>query len=76
MFYAAKIRMKSGCANSDRRTEIDEIYLTGCNEEKFYKKAAVYDYLINNPDSIKVNRSPFPFCQPVLSRNNEKYVRS
>ena len=53
MFYATKIRMKSGCANSNQLTEINEIYLTGCNEEKFYQKAAVYGYLINNPDSVK-----------------------
>ena len=73
---ATKIRMKSGCGQSNNILEIDEIFITGCSKEGFYKKADVHDYLTNNPGTIQVNISPYPNCIPATSTNGEKYVKS
>ena len=74
--YAKKIKMKSGCYNSQKLTEIDEVYIDGCNNPGYFKKGILYDYLKENPGSIKVDRYPYPEVIPALSANNEKYVRS
>lgn len=71
-----KIKMKSGCYLSNNLLEIDELYLIGCTNPGYYKKAVVYDYLQNNPGTIKVDRWPYPNVVPALSVNNEKYVKS
>lgn len=71
---ATKIKMKSGCLYSEKTQEIDSIYIDGFSA--FVKKGVVYDYLIAYPDSIQVNRYPYPYLQPVKSSNGEKYVRS
>ena len=42
---ATKIKMKPGCANSTKTTEIDQIYIEGCTNPGYYKKADVYDHL-------------------------------
>ena len=73
MFYISKIKMKMGCYYSQKLTEIDQVYIDG---QGFIKKGLVYDYLKENPNSIKVNRYPYPEVIPALSSNNEKYVRS
>lgn len=73
---ATKIKMKSGCYNSQNLLEIDEVYIEGCSTPKYYKKAAIYDYLKKNPGSIQVNIYPYPNLLPAISKNNEKYVRS
>ena len=76
MFYATKIKMKYGCYNSQDLTEIDEIYVIGCSNPGYFKKATLYDYLIKNPGTIKVNVQPYPNVVPAISSNHEKYVRS
>lgn len=76
MIYATKIKMCSGCHGSNNCQDIDSIYLEGAKEEKFYKKAILYDHLKKYPESIKVNISPYPSLLPALSSRNEKYVRS
>ncbi len=76
MFYAKKIKMMSGCNNSQNVTEIDEIYIDGCKNPGFFKKAVLHDYLKKNPGTIKVGIYPNPEVIPALSSNNEKYVRS
>jgi hypothetical protein len=73
---ATKIRMKSGSEKSNDLLEIDSIYLTGAQEETFYKKAAVYDYLKGGSGDVEVNIYPYPKLIPRLSVNNEKYVES
>lgn len=73
---ATKIKMKPGCGYSSNLTEIDQIYLEGCQNNGYYYKSAIYDYLKNNPNSIQVNIYPYPDLQPLLSQNGEKYVRS
>jgi hypothetical protein len=73
---ATKIKMKPGCGYSNNLLEIDEIYLTGCTQDGFYKKSAVHDCLVKNPGTIQVNIYPFPNCIPETSVNGEKYVRS
>ncbi|EGO64864.1 DUF3892 domain-containing protein [Acetonema longum] len=76
MMKATKIKMKSGCHFSNNLVEIDEIYVADCINPGFYKKAAVYDCLVQNPRSIQVNIAPFPDLLPALSAYDEKYVRS
>lgn len=73
---ATKIKMKPGCGTSNNLLEIDSIYLTGAKEEKLYAKAAVHDYIDENPGSIQVDIAPFPNLVPVTSSQGEKYVRS
>jgi hypothetical protein len=73
---ATKIRMKRGCGQSYNLVEIDEIYVTGCECEGFYKKAVLHDHLKTSPGSIQVDLSPFPNLIPEISTNGEKYVRS
>lgn len=76
MMYAIKIKMCPGCHNSNSCQDIDSIYLEGNNTNQFYKKGAIYDYLKENPNTIKVNISPCPYLTPILSSKGEKYVRS
>lgn len=76
MMYATKIHMNNGSSNSYTLTDIDTIYLEGENTNQWYKKAVLHDHLKKNPDTIKVNISPYPFLIPALSGNREKYVRS
>mgnify|MGYP001630292870 CR=1 FL=1 len=73
---ATKIKMKLGCANSTKTTEIDQIYIEGCSNPGYYKKADIYDHLKSHPNSIYVDISPYPDLIPALSSNYEKYVRS
>ncbi len=73
---AVKIKMKPSCGYSNNLLEIDQIYLEGCQEDGYYYKSAIYDFLKNNPNSIQVNIYPYPNLQPMVSENGEKYVRS
>ncbi len=76
MMYATKIKMMPGCGNSQKAVEIDEIYIEGCKDPGFYKKAVLHDYLKDNPGTIKVKISPYPDLVPATSSRGEKYVRS
>ena len=76
MMYAKKIRMQNGCRNSNNTQEIAEIYVDGCNNPGFFPKAVLHDFLRTNPNSIKVNISPYPYVVPATSYRGEKYVRS
>ncbi len=76
MMYAKKIRMQNGCRNSNNTQEIAEIYVDGCNNPGFFPKAVLHDFLKTNPNSIKVNISPYPYVVPATSYREEKYVRS
>lgn len=76
MMYATKITMCSGCHNSTKCQDIDSIYLTEAQEERFYPKGTLHDHLISHPGSIKVNISPYPNLIPATSTRGEKYVRS
>ena len=71
---ATKIKMKSGCQESNNLCEIDSIYLQEAG--MFYKKEAIYDHLLKCPKSICVNIYPYPKLVKQLSSNNEKYVKS
>lgn len=73
---AVKIKMKSGCASSKDLTEIDEIYLTGCQNEGFFIKAVIHDYVDEHAGSIQVNIFPYPDVIPAKSIYGEKYVKS
>lgn len=73
---ATKIKMQSGCSNSNSCLAIDEIYISGSTNSGFYPKASVHDHLQSNPGSIQVDIYPYPDLLPAISSNNEKYVRS
>ncbi len=73
---AVKIKMKPGCSSSNNLLEIDQIYLEGYQENGYYSKASIHDFLKSNPNNIQVNIYPYPNLQPMLSQNGEKYVRS
>ena len=74
--YATKIKMMSGCYNSQKLTEIDEIYVEGCSNPGFFKKAVLHNYLKKEPGSIQVKIHPYPDLIPATSVNGELYVRS
>jgi len=73
---AKSIKMKSGCYSSQNLLEIDQIYIDGCKNAGFFKKANIHDYLKENPNSIQVNIYPYPVLIPAVSPNGEKYVKS
>ena len=76
MMYATKIKMQRGCYYSQSLLEIDEIYIEGCNNPGFFKKAVIHDYLKAHPNSIQVKIYPYPNVVPAISTKGEKYVRS
>ena len=76
MIYAKKIKMKPNCKTSQSLIEIDEIYLDGCSNPGYYKKADVHNHVKQYPGSIKVNIWPYPDVIHATSVNGEKYVRS
>ncbi|MBQ9044650.1 MAG: DUF3892 domain-containing protein [Oscillospiraceae bacterium] len=75
-YFATSIKMKPYSFHSNDLLEIDQIYISGCPNPGFYKKAAVYDHLRKHPGTIKVNIYPYPNLVTALSPNYEKYVRS
>lgn len=44
---ATKIKMKPGCSNSTKTTEIDQIYIEGCTNPGYFKK--LHYMIILNP---------------------------
>ena len=74
--YATKIKMKLGCYSSGSLLEIDSIYIEGCNNPGFFKKAVLHDFLKENPGTIQVKIWPYPNMIPATSSVGEKYVRS
>lgn len=76
MMYATKIKMQRGCMNSQNLLEIDEIYIEGCTNPGYFKKANLHDYLKKYPGTIKVKISPYPEVIPATSVHGEKFVRS
>lgn len=76
MMYATKIKMQRGCMNSQNLLEIDEIYIEGCTNPSYFKKANLHDYLKKHPGTIKVKISPYPDVIPAISVHGEKFVRS
>lgn len=74
--YATRIRMQSGCYYSKKLEEIDSIYVEGCNNPGFFKKADLHDFLKQHPGSILVKIWPYPSVIPATSSKGEKYVRS
>lgn len=76
MMYATKIKMQRGCYYSQSLLEIDEIFIEGCNNPGFYKKAVLHNYLKDNPGTISVKIAPYPTVIPATSSRGEKFVRS
>ena len=76
MIYATKIKMRTGCRDSQKLTEIDSIYLEGVDKPGFYTKESIHDYLKTYPGTIKVTLRPYPDVIPAVSIYREKYVKS
>ena len=76
MMYATKIKMQQGCYNSQSLLEIDSVYIEGCTNPGFFKKATLHNYLKDNPGTIKVKIAPYPEVIPATSPRGEKYVKS
>lgn len=74
--YATKIKMQPGCYNSENLLEIDSVYIEGCDNPGFFKKAVVHDFVKENPKSIQVKIWPYPDVIAATSSQGEKYVRS
>lgn len=72
-YYAKAIRMKYGCASSNDLLEIDSIRL---NDNGWYTKAAIHDYVKKYPGTITVGTFYGPKLIPCISSNYEKYVKS
>lgn len=68
--------MKPGCANPPKTAEVDQIYIEGCTNPGYYKKADVYDHLKSHPNSIYVDISPYPDLVPALSSKLRKICSS
>ena len=45
---ATKIKMKPGCSNSTKTTEIDQIYIEGCTNPGYFKKGECETFSVNN----------------------------
>ena len=82
MIRATRIRMKPSYSNTStyysleaQLLEIDEINLISATWNGWYKKAIVHDY-INSGNEVTVDIYPNPRLIAVVSKNNEKYVRS
>lgn len=73
---ATKILMKTSCASSNNVQEIDQIYVSGCDNPSYFKKELLHDYVKANPNSIQVNIRPYPYLIAKTSKNGEKYVAS
>ena len=73
---ATKIKMRQGCKSSQELTEIDSIWIEGCQAPGYYKKEALHDYRKQHTGSIEVNIFPYPDLIPATSYLGEKYVRS
>ena len=76
MMYATRIKMQQGCYYSQSLLEIDSVYIEGCNNPGFFKKAVLHDYLRDHPGAIQVKVYPYPNVIPATSSRGEKYVRS
>lgn len=73
---ATKIRMNKGFETSNNAIDIKEIYIVGCSNPGWFSKETLHDHLKKHPKSIQVDIAPFSDLFPVVSGNNEKYVRS
>ena len=74
--YATAIKMKPGYNSSNDLLEVDSIYIEGCNNPGFFKKADLYDFLKAHPGTIQVKIYSYPNLIPATSSRGEKYVRS
>ena len=74
--YATRIKMRQGCYYSQSLTEIDSIYIEGCDNPGYFKKEVIHDHVKKYPGSIQVKIYPYPKVIPATSSYGEKYVRS
>ena len=63
-------------AQGNTLIEIDSLYIEGCTQPGWYKKAVIHDSVTKNPGSIQVDIYPYPDVLPAVSGKGEKYVKS
>ena len=71
---AIKIKMKRNCGNSGNVQDIDSIYID--QTSTYWKKSEDYDYQQKYPKTITVNISPYPYLNPAVRSQGEKYLPS
>ena len=76
MMFAAKIRMNSGCEDSNTVLDIHSIYVIGYIEDKYLTVEEIHDYLRNHPNSIKADVFPYSFLIPMTGPDGKRYVQS
>lgn len=77
MLYVNKIKMISGCDNSFKQEEIDQLHLIGNTiNPGWLKKEDVHDFIKNKNGIVKVGTYPYPELIPAISPKGEKYVKS
>lgn len=72
-YIALAIRMNQNCDYSNNVLDIDSIYF---NDNCWYKKGTVHDYVKNNPNKVVVGNNNGPKLIPCISNRGEKYVKS
>jgi|GEM_PF-197184 len=82
MLYATGIKMCAGKESCCDTQHIYQIFIQdndGALKEgsRYYSREGIHDYLVERPNSIRVNIGPdYPYCEPRVSSNGVKYVRS
>lgn len=77
MHFVTKVRMETFCTDFMDVRQVDELFVLVCGKEEVcLTKEAVYDFLVFQPDSIRVGTFNGPPLKPVMSEKGEKYVRS
>ena len=71
-----KIKMKPGCLYSNSLSDIQEIFLTGCLDERFYFSGTICGIVKTNPGSVQVDIESFPDVMAVLDANGREYICS
>jgi hypothetical protein len=67
--------LSSSYSLENQLLEIEQIFLTGIALEDFYRRESVYDFIKKGND-VYVGIFPNPKLTAVVSKDNEKYVRS
>lgn len=74
MLFAEKIRLTTKKNKDINYSDIIGIFIDFGNGLIEYSKETIYDYLENNPYSIKAKIEPYPFLVPYKDKKGIKQV--
>lgn len=74
MLFAEKIRLTTKKNKDINYSDIIGIFIDFGNGLNEYSKEFIYDYLIDNPYSIKAKIEPSPFLIPYKDKSGNKQV--